>query len=32
MGMSIDPKIYCKDKDTITNIERDKQLLIAQEI
>lgn len=32
LGMPILPKIFCKDSDTINNINRDKQLKIASEL
>ncbi len=32
LGMPIIPKIFCKDSNTINNINREKQLKIAQEI
>ncbi len=31
-GMPVIPKIFCKDEDTISNIERDKQLKIYSEL
>lgn len=32
LGTPIIPKVFCKDKDTITNIDREKQLKISQEL
>lgn len=32
LGTPIIPKIVCKDSDTITNIDREKQLLIDSKI
>jgi hypothetical protein len=32
LGTPIIPKIFCKDSQTITNIDREKQLKIASEL
>jgi hypothetical protein len=32
LGTPIIPKVYCKDPETLTNIEREKQLKIVSEI
>lgn len=32
LGTPILPKVFCKDKETISNIERDKQLKISEEL